>query len=397
MESKLTSHPKLLKRYKEDHSIYLGWFYFPNYSFPMLTNVHYVGKKTFKNLGTYHTFRLVAYEDKELVETVIVKKHNKTDLVYMYELGMSTIYSFSKSKTLTTLQSKKSNLRIQKNSIEKEIKHLEKLEQAILEDDSEKAVKTCLLIVHGTCANAVFVTSVVQGLKIEQGFHRVDVLLGYPYMKQCLSMHPCIDKIWVSDPYTLTPKTSELYLRTIFPFDESYYDRVVDMKPVKSKNLYNTYMEKFNLTKKVYDIGTHVPSDFINYALSRTQGVKIGYANNICIDELKEKFPQFIFVEFDTFDDLYQGEYDFSKVMSFNLALGKLSTMDYVIGELCDMLLVASTLGRKTITIKSESNSYIERYGKENVPNKFFPNNGHLIVNNIKKLEELFATIEIPS
>lgn len=397
MKSKLTSFPKLLKRFKEDHPIYLGWFYFPNYSYPMLTNVHYVGKKTFKNLGTYHTFRLVSYEDKELVETVVVKKPNKTDLVYMYDLGMSSIYSFSKTLVLSNIKSKKSNLKIQKNSIEKEIRHLDKLEQAILEDDSTKSTKTCLLIVHGTCANAVFVTSVVQGLKVEQGFHRVDILLGYPYMKQCLLMHPCIDKIWVSNPYTLTPNTSELYLRTVFPFDESYYDRVVDMKPIKSRNLYNTYMDKFGLTKKVYDIGTNVPSNFVNYGLSRTKDVKIGYASNICIDELKEKFPHFVFVEFDTFDDLYQGEYEFSKVLSFNLTLGKLVAMDYVIGELCDMLIVASSLGTKTITIKTESNIYIERYGKENTPIKLFPNNGHLIVNNLKKLEELFATIEIPS
>ena len=401
MESKLASYSKTLKKLKDNHPSYLGWYYFPNYSYPMLVDIFYVGKKTIKAGGTYHTFRIVSIDDKELVDTVIVRKEDKHELVMLYDLHVTSIYSMSKATVLTSLKSKKSNLLIQKNDIEKEIKHLTKLETAILEDDSEKSVKTCLLVIQGTSANAVFVTSVVKGLKVEKGYHRVDVLVGYPYMKQCLLLHPCIDRVWCSDPYTLTPKTSELKLLTIYPFDESYYDTIVNMNPYGHKgSIKDVYQNMFGLTKNAYDMRIDVPNDFVNYALSNNKSVKIGFDKRVdtnLIENLKQRFPTFMFRGFDSFDNLYEGGYEYDKVLKFNLTLGKMVTFDYIIGEPSDMLIVASCLGIKTITIKTSTNTYIERYGKDNVPTKLFPKGNHLTVpkeNIEKKLVEMFATIE---
>lgn len=400
-ESKLKSFPKLLRKVNDNHPVYMGWFYFPNYSYPMLSNIYYTSKKSFKDIGIYHTFRIVSLEDATLVETVIIKKDNKYDLVYMYDIGVSTIYSFAKSNKLSSLKSKRSNLKIQKTSIENEISHLNKLEQAILLDDTTKSTKTCLLIVHGTCANVIFITSVIKALKVEQGFHRVDILLGFPYMKQCLTMHPCADKIWVSNPYTMTPKTSELFLRTIFPFDESYYDRVIDLKPSGDRI---SYLSDLNLLRNGYDMKINVPSDFVNFNLVRNKKVKIGYTDitlsGDVVKSLKTKFPNFIFIKFDTFDNLYEKEYQYKEVLDFNLTLGKLVSMDYVVSRPCDMLIVCASLGTKTIKVSTSDNIHIERYGKLNSPSKLFKKSGHLEINdtNIEDdLVEMFATIEIPS
>lgn len=82
----------------------------------------------------------------------------------------------------------------------------------------------CLIVTCGYFGDIAFATSIAKKLILEQQFHTVDYLIGFPQMERLLNNNPYIDKVYVSTTPSAYPSNINII--------EAQYDRVIRLQPL---------------------------------------------------------------------------------------------------------------------------------------------------------------------
>lgn len=86
-------------------------------------------------------------------------------------------------------------------------------------------MKSALMVAHGYLGDNIFISSVAQKLREEQGFDKIDYLTGFPQVFELLNENPYINNVYVSEQ--IGPE-----LKHILPtYDLSGYDNVFTFEP----------------------------------------------------------------------------------------------------------------------------------------------------------------------
>lgn len=83
---------------------------------------------------------------------------------------------------------------------------------------------SCLVVTCGFFGDILFATSLVDKLKSEQDFTRVDYLIGFPQMTRLVQNNPSIDAVYTSKHPSPFPMSDEI--------DPSKYNKVVQLQPL---------------------------------------------------------------------------------------------------------------------------------------------------------------------
>lgn len=83
---------------------------------------------------------------------------------------------------------------------------------------------SCLVVTCGFFGDILFATSLADKLKSEQGFIKIDYLIGFPQMRRLVQNNPVIDMVYNSKQPSPFPTSDEI--------DPSKYNKIIQLQPL---------------------------------------------------------------------------------------------------------------------------------------------------------------------